>query len=175
MNEPEKQTKKVTGEGTASRKFTETHKPTLNDKGECVWVPKADAPPADANADEFECEKCHSIRDIEDSIERGELLLCDDCASETREVVLVVEDRTSRTMSWLGAAHAKALKERDELTLQLGASLAREANEHSRAERLGNERDELLAACEYALTKILPGGVREALKAAIAKAEGSAE
>jgi hypothetical protein len=40
-------------------------------------------------------------------------------------------------------------------------------------ERVRKERDELREACEYALTKILPGGVREALKAAIAKVEAT--
>jgi len=34
---------------------------------------------ADPNNDQFECEECGGVFDIEDSIEVGDMLICPDC------------------------------------------------------------------------------------------------
>jgi hypothetical protein len=63
--------------------------------------------------------------------------------NEKEQIWEGAEDRTSRTMSWLAAAHAKALKERDEL-LEREKELLSGYNAVSlEAESLIKQRDEL--------------------------------
>ena len=40
---------------------------------------------ADPNNDEFECEECGEVLDIEDSIEVGDMLICPDCDKKSKK------------------------------------------------------------------------------------------
>jgi hypothetical protein len=123
---------------------------------------------ADPNADQFECDKCHHIRDIEDSIKQpsGELF-CDDCPSNAPEAPQ--DMRLSDAIT-----EANELRESRSKLLALRE---RDAREYANVEA---QRDELLAAAKAVLPDILPSSAAGTvnfgkLHSAIANAEKGAK
>jgi hypothetical protein len=124
-----------------------------------------EAPQADANADTFQCESCHNVRDIEDSFKVDGRYICDDCVApkEPQKIPSLKARRTAKRLACLqpeAAAPEAPQATRNALAHERDYYKERYNEKHNEAERWLLERNEARAAAAKlaeALKAVLDG------------------